>query len=99
MLGQHRGGGGLEQFGKVGGRHEGPSYGLRWSGPESVSGRSDALGCPLPIGAVTSICAPVAQGIERLPPEQKAAGSNPAGGTYFTAAHSALLAVTARHAY
>lgn len=25
--------------------------------------------------------APVAQGIERLPPEQKAAGSNPAGGT------------------
>ena len=26
-------------------------------------------------------CAPVAQGIERLPPEQKAAGSNPAGGT------------------
>jgi hypothetical protein len=28
-----------------------------------------------------SSCAPVAQGIERLPPEQKAAGSNPAGGT------------------
>jgi hypothetical protein len=27
--------------------------------------------------------APVAQGIERLPPEQKAAGSNPAGGTTF----------------
>lgn len=26
-----------------------------------------------------SSCAPVAQGIERLPPEQKAAGSNPAG--------------------
>jgi hypothetical protein len=26
--------------------------------------------------------APVAQGIERLPPEQKAAGSNPAGGTF-----------------
>ena len=26
-------------------------------------------------------CAPMAQGIERLPPEQKAAGSNPAGGT------------------
>ena len=25
--------------------------------------------------------APIAQGIERLPPEQKAAGSNPAGGT------------------
>lgn len=28
--------------------------------------------------------APVAQGIERLPPEQKAAGSNPAGGTHIT---------------
>ena len=28
------------------------------------------------------MCAPVAQGIERLPPEQKAAGSNPAGGTF-----------------
>ncbi|MDT5083357.1 MAG: hypothetical protein QOJ61_400 [Mycobacterium sp.] len=27
------------------------------------------------------LCAPVAQGIERLPPEQKAAGSIPAGGT------------------
>lgn len=26
--------------------------------------------------------APIAQGIERLPPEQKAAGSNPAGGTH-----------------
>src|ERR1700756_2302276 len=31
-------------------------------------------------------CAPVAQGIERLPPEQKAAGSNPAGGTSIHAA-------------
>ena len=37
MLGQHRGGGGLEQLGQVGGGHEGPSYGLGWSGPESVS--------------------------------------------------------------
>src|SRR4029077_11180610 len=37
MLGQHRGGGGLEQLGQVGGGHEGPSYGLRWSGLESVS--------------------------------------------------------------
>jgi hypothetical protein len=26
-------------------------------------------------------CAPIAQGIERLPPEQKAAGSNPVRGT------------------
>src|SRR5215207_5914553 len=34
-----------------------------------------------PIGAAFLSCAPVAQGIERLPPEQKAAGSNPAGGT------------------
>jgi hypothetical protein len=25
--------------------------------------------------------APIAQGIERLPPEQKAVGSNPTGGT------------------
>ena len=32
------------------------------------------------------MCAPVAQGIERLPPEQKAAGSNPAGGTVLTRA-------------
>ena len=37
MLGQHRGGGGLEQLGQVGGGHEGPSYGLGWSAPESVS--------------------------------------------------------------
>jgi hypothetical protein len=36
-----------------------------------------------PIGAFFLSCAPVAQGIERLPPEQKAAGSNPAGGTTF----------------
>src|SRR4051812_7470393 len=27
--------------------------------------------------------APIAQGIERLPPEQKAVGSNPTGGTTF----------------
>ena len=33
MLGQHRGGGGLEQLGQVGGGHEGPSYGLGWSAP------------------------------------------------------------------
>ena len=37
MLGQHRGGGGLEQLGQVGGGHEGPSYGLGWSGPESIT--------------------------------------------------------------
>src|SRR4029078_177716 len=47
MLGERRAGGGLEQLVEVGGGHEGPSYGLRWSGPESVSGRLDALGCPL----------------------------------------------------
>ena len=38
MLGQHRGGGDLEQLCQVGGGHEGPSYGLGWSAPESVSG-------------------------------------------------------------
>lgn len=32
-----------------------------------------------------TVCAPVAQGIERLPPEQKAAGSIPAGGTTWPA--------------
>jgi hypothetical protein len=35
--------------------------------------------------------APVAQGIERLPPEQKAAGSNPAGGTEKFAGHMAFI--------
>jgi hypothetical protein len=35
-----------------------------------------------------TLCAPVAQGIERLPPEQKAAGSNPAGGTTLTSANA-----------
>jgi hypothetical protein len=45
-----------------------------------------ALGCPcllMPNGAARRARAPVAQGIERLPPEQKAAGSNPVGGTTF----------------
>ena len=37
VLGEHRGRGGLEQLSQVGGGHEGPSYGLAWSGPESVS--------------------------------------------------------------
>jgi hypothetical protein len=36
--------------------------------------------------------APVAQGIERLPPEQKAAGSNPAGGTSVLALQRRFLA-------
>src|SRR5882757_7608920 len=40
-----------------------------------------ALGCRSPSAQSLLSCAPVAQGIERLPPEQKAAGSNPAGGT------------------
>ena len=35
-----------------------------------------------------TVCAPVAQGIERLPPEQKAAGSIPAGGTTLTSANA-----------
>src|SRR5690606_10024831 len=55
--------------------------------PESVpSGRrwwpdgENALRCVTP-SAQSHLSAPVAQGIERLPPEQKAAGSNPAGGT------------------
>ena len=34
---------------------------------------------------------PVAQGIERLPPEQKAAGSNPAGGTGICAVQRPFL--------
>ena len=37
VLGQHRGSGGLEQLGQIGGGHGGPSYGLGWSAPESVS--------------------------------------------------------------
>src|SRR6187401_1870383 len=41
----------------------------------------DALGCARPSGAAPRVRAPVAQGIERPPPERKAAGSNPAGGT------------------
>ena len=59
VLGQHRGGGGLEQLGQIGGGHGGPSYGLGWSAPESSfrRPRSDsrcdsagghALGCPRP---------------------------------------------------
>src|SRR4029453_11201852 len=91
MLGQHRGGGGLEQLGQVGGGHEGPSYGLGWSAPESVSRRLNALGCRSP-SAHSFYCAPVAQGIERLPPEQKAAGSNPAGGTSVLALQRRFLA-------
>ena len=47
-------------------------------------GRGDALGCRGPTAQHYVACAPVAQGIERLPPEQKAAGSNPAGGTSLT---------------
>lgn len=43
-----------------------------------------------PNGAAYICDAPVAQGIERLPPEQKAAGSNPAGGTTFEMQFSAL---------
>lgn len=44
--------------------------------------RFHALRYASPIGAAGfQPRAPVAQGIERLPPEQKAAGSNPAGGT------------------
>ena len=42
VLGQDRGGGGLEQLGQVGGGHEGPSYGLGWSRPESISAGSAA---------------------------------------------------------
>ena len=42
MRGQDRGGGGLEQLCQVGGGHGGPSYGLGWSRPESVSERSSA---------------------------------------------------------
>ena len=84
VLGQHRGGGGLEQLGQVGGGHEGPSYGLGWSGPESISDRSRCVSLCTPNGAAFQRRAPVAQGIERLPPEQKAAGSNPAGGTTLT---------------
>ena len=64
-----------------------------WGGqrPESISTSWHALRCRSPIGAVCSACAPVAQGIERLPPEQKAAGSNPAGGTTpKTASHQVL---------
>ena len=81
VLGQHRGGGGLEQLGQIGGGHEGPSYGLGWSAPRIRFGSSSrCVRLSRPIGARFS-CAPVAQGIERLPPEQKAAGSNPAGGT------------------
>jgi hypothetical protein len=37
--------------------------------------------------------APVAQGIERQPPELKAAGSNPAGRTINTMAISVLIAI------
>ena len=40
---QHRSGGGLEQLSQVGGGHEGPSYGLGWSGPESINSLVDAL--------------------------------------------------------
>ena len=95
VLGQYRRGGGLEQLGQIGWGHGGPSYGLGWFRPESFTSqvrevtaggrdqaaRRDALGCASPIGAAGSACAPVAQGIERPPPERKAAGSNPAGGT------------------
>src|ERR1700739_3375118 len=45
------------------------------------SGHPDALVCRSPTAQQLRCHAPVAQGIERLPPEQKAAGSNPAGGT------------------
>ena len=93
MLGQHRGGGGLEQLGQVGGGHEGPSYGLGWSGPESIPGWQSQRCVRLsePNWRSHSRRAPVAQGIERLPPEQKAAGSNPAGGTNVTQVSSRLL--------
>jgi hypothetical protein len=37
--------------------------------------------------------APVAQGIERQPPELKAAGSNPAGRTRYKMAISILIAI------
>jgi hypothetical protein len=53
-------------------------------------GHRDALVCRGPTAQHVSRCAPVAQGIERLPPEQKAAGSNPAGGTSVSAAQSEL---------
>ena len=86
VLGQHRSSGGAEQLGQVGGGHEGPSYGL---GPCPArihsgrpGGRVDALSLGAEPNGAASRCAPVAQGIERLPPEQKAAGSNPAGGTH-----------------
>lgn len=36
-------------------------------------------------------CALVAQGIERLPPEQKAAGSNPVKGTIFFSLKSSFF--------
>src|ERR1700677_87708 len=49
---------------------------LRWP-----SSHRNALVCRGPMAQHVHQCAPVAQGIERLPPEQKAAGSNPAGGT------------------
>ena len=47
-----------------------------------------------PVGAAFLACAPVAQGIERLPPEQKAAGSNPAGGTSSVAGHRLFLGLS-----
>ena len=59
-------------------------------GGRGVKGRGDALGCRGPTAQHVA-CAPVAQGIERLPPEQKAAGSIPAGGTTpETASHQAV---------
>ena len=92
-LGQHRGSGGFEQLSQVGGGHERPSYGLGCSRPESIavveqSPRYASLSVLVrsPMAQHLCRCAPVAQGIERLPPEQKAAGSNPAGGTSVYAA-------------
>src|ERR1700692_3940457 len=86
MLGQHRDSGDFEQLSEVGGGHERPSYWLGGLRPESIAMTEQPPQCVSlsgPIGAACYVCAPVAQGIERLPPEQKAAGSNPAGGTVF----------------
>ena len=62
VLGQHRGGGGLEQLSQVGGGHEGPSYGLGWSGPESFNRPLRCVRLCTPIGAAQSRVRPRSSG-------------------------------------
>ena len=61
MLGQHCGGGDLEQLGQNGGGHEGPSYGLGWSGPESIPLGWRSTRC-------VSLCRPYGAVIQYAPP-------------------------------